>query len=50
MGDRYHLPDMKCKHCEKVQDDYVYYAPSCGVEDYECDGCGKTNQVVMQFN
>lgn len=38
MGDRYYLTVVcpKCKHKEEE----VWYAPTCGVMDFKCPGCG----------
>lgn len=37
MGTRYVL-EMKCEKCGRV-DDNVYFAPTCGFVDWECE-CG----------
>lgn len=50
MGDRYYIPNMKCKKCGKIQSEPVYYAPSCEITSYQCEECGKENQIIMSFN
>ena len=39
MGDRYILT-VNCPKCG-YEDDDVYYAPTCGIVDWECPKCGK---------
>ena len=39
MGDRYILA-VECPNC-KFFDDDVYYAPTCGIVEWECPKCGK---------
>ena len=38
MGDRYILT-VNCPKCG-YEDDDVYYAPTCGIVDWECPKCG----------
>lgn len=38
MGDRYFL-NVTCKECG-FREDEVYYAPTCGLIDWECPECG----------
>ena len=49
MGDRYHIPNMKCKHCNKVQSEHVYYAPSSEITSYRCEECRKENEITLSF-
>jgi len=38
MGDRY-IIEVICPECG-VEDEDVYYAPTCGFNTHECSGCG----------
>ena len=38
MGDRYYLL-VVCPECGTKEDD-VYYAPTCGIDEWECSNCG----------
>ena len=40
MGDRYLLTP-KCPFCEHEEDDFYYYAPTCGFLTHKCERCGK---------
>ncbi len=40
MGDRY-IMEITCPKCGEY-DDEVYYAPTCGFIDWECNKCGYT--------
>lgn len=38
MGDR-EILEITCPKCGQEDDD-VYFAPTCGFDDWECPGCG----------
>lgn len=46
MGSRYDIPNLKCRYCGKVKEDYTWYAPTCGTYTYECPYCGKENFIT----
>jgi hypothetical protein len=49
MGCRYILT-VNCPFCNDEINDY-YYAPTCGVDDFECSNCGKIsfiNNMILQ--
>jgi phage FluMu protein Com len=48
MGDRYEL-NLKCAYCNRLQDEWVYYAPTCGFITFKCDKCKKTNFIHSIF-
>ncbi|MFA5238380.1 MAG: hypothetical protein WC476_01555 [Phycisphaerae bacterium] len=57
MGDRYYLEFLYCAYCgaehrDEDEDAYafggvpgIYYAPTCGFFDFECEACGKLNYI-----
>lgn len=56
MGDRWYL-SLKCAYCGEInpkpnketefwEEDFIYYAPTCGVTTFQCDFCGKKNRIT----
>jgi len=47
MGDRWEL-EVKCAYCHKLQEELVYYAPTCNSMTFECDACGKESFITIE--